>query len=130
MAFLPVCEKYPHYEGLLKQGLITKDQIPTIDWDGGNDLVLLKPWITKDRGSVSSADEAWLACHNNDEGAPPVWIERLIAPVFCRLGLRNSDRIRQLVRRQWKSLALAPRQRWDDSNAGYLSCAAVSGFGR
>jgi transglutaminase-like putative cysteine protease len=88
----------PLYEGMLKQGLITKGQIPTIDWDGENDLVLLKPWITKDRGSVPSADEAWLAYHNNGEGAPPVWIERLMAPVFCRLSLRNSDRIRQLVR--------------------------------
>ena len=84
----------PLYEGMLKQGLIAKDQIPTINWDGEDDLVLLKPWITEDRGSVSSADEAWLAYYNNDEGALPVWIERLIAPVFLPYNLRFSDRIR------------------------------------
>jgi transglutaminase-like putative cysteine protease len=84
----------PLYEGMLKQGLITKDQIPTIDWDGEKDLVLLKPWITSDRGSVASADEAHRAYQNNGEGAPPVWIERLMAPVFLPYNLQFSDRVR------------------------------------
>jgi transglutaminase-like putative cysteine protease len=88
----------PLYEGMLKRGLITKDQIPTIDWDGEKDLVVLKPWITSDRGTVASADEAHRAYQNNGEGAPPVWIERLMAPVFLPYNLRFSDRIRQLAK--------------------------------
>ena len=88
----------PLYEGMLKQGLITKDQITTIDWDGEKDLVVLKPWITSDRGHVASADEAHRAYQNNAEGAPPVWLERLMAPVFLPYNLRFSDRIRQLAR--------------------------------
>jgi len=87
----------PLYEGMLKQGLITKDQIPTIDWDGETDLVILKPWITSDRGYVASADEAHRAYQNNDEGAPPVWLERLMAPVFLPYNLRFSDRIRHFA---------------------------------
>jgi transglutaminase-like putative cysteine protease len=84
----------PLYEGMLRQGLITKQQIPTIDWDGEKDIVVLKPWITSDRGFVASADEAHQAYQNNGEGAPPVWIERLMAPVFLPYNLRFSDRIR------------------------------------
>lgn len=94
------CEAFldkPLYKGMLKQGLITREQIPTIDWDGENDLVILKPWITDDRGSVSSPDEAWLAYQRNGEGAPPVWIERLMAPVLFPYNRRFSDRIRQVA---------------------------------
>jgi hypothetical protein len=85
----------PLYCGMLRQGLITKEQIPTIDWDGEHDLEILTPWITGDRGVVASADDAVRAYQNNDEGAPPVWIERLIAPVFVPYSLRFSDRIRR-----------------------------------
>ncbi len=62
---------------MLKQGLITTDQIPAIDWDGENDLGILTPWITSDRGFVASADDALTAYKNNGEGAPPVPVERL-----------------------------------------------------
>ena len=87
----------PLYEGMLKERLITKNQIPTIDWDGENNLEILTPWITGDRGFVTSADDAVLAYQNNNEGAPPVWIERLIAPVFLPYNLRFSERIRRSV---------------------------------
>ena len=33
----------------------------------------------------------------NEEGMPPIWLEWIIAPVFYRLNLRNSDRIRQIA---------------------------------
>jgi transglutaminase-like putative cysteine protease len=85
----------PLYEGMLKQGLITKEQIPSIDWEGERDLVVLKPWITSDRGHVASAEDAHQAYQNNGEGAPPVWIERLMAPVILPYNLRFSDRIRR-----------------------------------
>jgi len=85
----------PLYEGMLTQGLITKDQIPAIDWDGENNLKILTPWITSDRGFVASADDAVTAYQKNGEGAPPVWIERLIAPVFLPYNLQFSDRIRR-----------------------------------
>jgi transglutaminase-like putative cysteine protease len=87
----------PLYEGMLKAGLITKEQIPTIDWDGKTDLVLLSPWITEDRGHLPSMEEALQVLQSSDEGMPPLWMEWLIAPVFYRLNRRNSDRTRQLA---------------------------------
>jgi hypothetical protein len=85
----------PLYDGMLLEGLITKEQVPTIEWDGRTDLVLLKPWITEDRGHLSSFDDAMRALQSSEEGMPPLWIEWIIAPVFYRLNLRNSDRIRR-----------------------------------
>jgi hypothetical protein len=85
----------PLYDGMLMQGLITKEQVPTIDWDGKRDLVLLTPWITEDRGDLPSFDDAIRVLQWGEEGMPPLWIEWIIAPVFYRLNLRNSDRIRQ-----------------------------------
>jgi len=82
---------------MLKAGLITKEQVPTIDWDGKTDLVLLTPWITEDRGHLSSYDDAIKRLQTSEEGMPPLWLEWIIAPVFYRLNLRNSDRIRQIA---------------------------------
>jgi hypothetical protein len=87
------------YDGMLKEGLISKEQVPTIDWDGKTDLVLLKPWIIEDRGYLPSYDDAIKGLQTSKEGMPPLWIEWIIAPVLYRLNLRNSDRIRQLASR-------------------------------
>ena len=87
----------PLYDGMLQEGLITKEQVPTIDWDGRTDLVLLKPWITEDRGHLPSYDHAISVLRASEEGMPPLWMEWIIAPLFYRLNRRYSDRIRQLA---------------------------------
>jgi len=86
----------PLYDGMLREGLITKEQVPTIDWDGRTDLVLLTSWITEDCGHLGSYDDVITALESSEEGMPPLWIERIIAPVFYRLNLRESDRIRRI----------------------------------
>ena len=86
----------PLYDGMLREGLITKEQILTIDWDGRTDLVLLTSWITEDCGHLDSYDDVITALETSEEGMPPLWIERIIAPVFYRLNLRESDRIRRI----------------------------------
>ena len=94
------CEAFldkPLYEGMLQKGLITKKQVPTIDWDGKTDLIVLSPWIVEDCGPLSSVDEALGMIQHSEEGMPPIWIERIIAPVFYPQNLRTSDRIRQLA---------------------------------
>jgi hypothetical protein len=65
----------PLYQGMLAGGLISQEQIPTIDWDGEGDLVLLRPWIVKDVGPYPAYDE--LVKLAQEEGMPP--------KVFCRL---------------------------------------------
>lgn len=59
----------PLYRGMLSQGLVTSDQIPTIDWDGEHDLEILTPWITIDRGVVASPDDAVLAYQGQRRGS-------------------------------------------------------------
>jgi hypothetical protein len=95
------CEAFldkPLYDGMLKQGLITEDQVPTIEWDGESDLVILKAWITEQCGSISSAEDAIAHLERSEEGMPPLWIEKIIAPIFYPLNLRYSDTIRQFSR--------------------------------
>lgn len=94
------CEAFldkPLYEGMLKKGLISKEQVRTIDWDGDSDLIMLEPWVNEHLGSVSSADEAVAGLQISGEGMPPLWIEKIIAPVFYPYNLRYSDKIRQLA---------------------------------
>lgn len=93
------CEAFldkPLYDGMLKKGLITKKQVPTIEWDGKSDLIILKAWITEQLGSISSVEEAIMYLKRSEEGMPPLWIEKIIAPIFYPLNLRYSDKIRQL----------------------------------
>jgi transglutaminase-like putative cysteine protease len=60
------------YEGMFRKGLITKKQVPTIDWDGKTDLIVLAPWIVEDCGSLSSVDEALEMIQYSEEGMPPI----------------------------------------------------------
>jgi len=96
------CEAFldkPLYEGMLQKGLISKKQVPTINWDGKTDRIVLEPWIVEDCGSLSSVDEALEMIGHGEEGMPTVWFERIIAPVFYPLNLRISDRIRHSISR-------------------------------
>jgi transglutaminase-like putative cysteine protease len=82
----------PLYEGALRQGLFTQAQIPSIDWDGQADLILLGPWRVEDRGHRASIDE-WMAEFQERMRTPAFvdWLmDRLLAPL-CR---RQSDRVR------------------------------------
>jgi len=95
------CEAFfdkPLYDGMLKRGLITKDQVPTIEWDGKSDLIILKAWITEQLGPISSPEDAIKLLKVSEEGMPPLWVEKIIAPIFYPLNLRYSDKIRQLSR--------------------------------
>ncbi len=85
------------YEGMLRAGLIAEAQIPTIDWDGHSDRVLLAPWITEELGHLPGYDEALAALIRNKEGIPPLWIERFIAPWFYPLNLRPTEKLRRLA---------------------------------
>lgn len=85
----------PLYRGMLSRGWLTHEQIPTIDWDGKSDLILLRPWIDQDCGTIPSIDDALAELQSSEEGMPPPWLEWLIAPFFYPLNLRVSDAIRQ-----------------------------------
>jgi hypothetical protein len=42
---------------LLKEGSVTPEQVPKVDWDGKKDLVLRAPWIAEDVGAFPSFDD-------------------------------------------------------------------------
>lgn len=46
----------PFYEGLLRAGIISKEQIPDIEWDGLSDCLTQSQdfWIRKDMGTTES----------------------------------------------------------------------------
>jgi hypothetical protein len=61
------------FKGIIKKGLweLSEEQLPTIDWDGQNDLPLVTPWIVKDIGTFSSLDDAIAKfAKERDEGLP------------------------------------------------------------
>jgi hypothetical protein len=45
------------YNAAVKNGIITKEKMPSIDWDGGSDLKIAAPWILEDVKIHSSYDE-------------------------------------------------------------------------
>ena len=53
---------------------MTKEQVPTIDWNGENDLVLMKHWIVEDGNTYSHYED--LVRLAREEGMPP--------KVFCK----------------------------------------------
>ena len=47
------------YEGALAKGIISREQIPKVDWDGENDLNIAKFWILEDVGISSCLDDVF-----------------------------------------------------------------------
>jgi hypothetical protein len=45
------------YESAVRQGIIDKKKITTIDWNGETDLVTVSAWILKDKGTSPSLDD-------------------------------------------------------------------------
>ena len=83
------------YKGMLRKGLITTEQVRTIDWDGKTDLIVLEAWIAEHLGTLASAEDAIASLQTAAEGMPPLWVEKMIAPIFFPFNLRYSDQIRQ-----------------------------------
>lgn len=85
------------YEGGLRQGLFTQAQIPSIDWDGETDLILLGPWMTEDRGYKASIDEWYVEF--KERMHTPAFVDRLMDLFLAPLCRRQSDRVRAALSR-------------------------------
>ncbi len=59
------------YKASLRAGGMTKEQVPTIDWDGESDLVLYKHWMIKDVGNFPSIDDVLITARKRKEPLPP-----------------------------------------------------------
>ncbi len=87
----------PLYDSLLQQGNITEEQIPTIDWDGESDLIVLKQWIVEDMGHIASYEEVYSMLDNSrgEEGMPPRIVERLFGWIIYRYLRGYTEKVRQ-----------------------------------
>ena len=48
----------PLYASAVQQGIIDADLMPTIDWDGTEDLLILKPWIKDEVDILNNIEKA------------------------------------------------------------------------
>jgi len=76
------------FEAMAEKGFPATRQIPTIDWDGENDLILDTPWIVKDFGTFSSYDDVFI---ESAKQAGP----RILQRIGVYLSNRHTNRIRR-----------------------------------
>jgi len=59
------------YKANLSKGLISEEQIPSIEWDGETHLVMVKPWIAEVVRVFSSLDDIMREVGKRGEATPP-----------------------------------------------------------
>lgn len=57
-------------EGIYENGIYTKQELPTIDWDGENDLNTVTTWMIEDKGTVPSIDDLFIEDQKEFEKIP------------------------------------------------------------
>lgn len=85
----------PFYRGILNGGWVTAEQIPTIDWNGDDDLILLESWIVRDIGTFPSFDALLRSPFFHEEGMPPKLFCKLIDPLSALASSRRTNQVRQ-----------------------------------
>jgi hypothetical protein len=78
------------YNAVIKHGIVSKEQMPSIDWDGENDLIIATPWILEDVGLHSSFDEV----------AKKVMAENKIPGLIMSLAFMLSNRYTSKLRKK------------------------------
>lgn len=81
------------YKARLKTGSLTKEEIPTIDWDGETNLILFKLSIAKDVGTFPSLDDLLIEAGKGGEGTAPR--NRFFGWFVCFLANRRLNEIRK-----------------------------------
>jgi transglutaminase-like putative cysteine protease len=85
----------PLYLGMLRASLVTREEIPTIDWDGESDLILFQPWIVSDEGPYPAFDDILGSPMMSEAGMPPRILCKLLDPIPVLLSRRRTDSIRR-----------------------------------
>jgi len=57
-------------EGIYKKSIHTEEEIPTIDWDGENDLNTMTTWMIEDKGTIPSIDDLFIEAQKEIEALP------------------------------------------------------------
>lgn len=78
------------YRGAIGKGLYTREQIPTIDWDGGSDLIMMTHWLVKDYGTSASLDDILKKAQR--DSLLPKFVTHVMLPLNNRL---VTDKVRK-----------------------------------
>lgn len=81
------------YNAAVKNGIISKEKMPSIDWDGETDLKIATPWILEDVGTHSSYDEI----------CKKVVKETKVPQFLMRVAFNQSNRYTNKLRNKIKS---------------------------
>lgn len=77
------------FEGIVRRDFAIVSQIPAIDWDGENDLIMTKPWMVKDIGAFASLDDLWIEVVKKETGP------RILQRIVMSLSNRHTDSLRK-----------------------------------
>jgi transglutaminase-like putative cysteine protease len=89
------------YEAAIATGLYSRDDIPSLDWNGHDDLLLVRHWMRADHGTRQSYDE--IVARVLKDFA-------LIPPFLMRLILRHSNRRTARLREVYAPLPAAEEE--------------------
>ncbi len=78
---------------IYKNGIITKEEIPTIDWNGENDLNTMTNWMIEDKGTLPSLDELVLTVQKEFEELP---IDKDQVKMLVKQSNEYTDSLREL----------------------------------
>lgn len=77
------------FEGVLQRGFAAASQIPTIDWDGENDLIVDAPWVVKNFGAFDCLDDLWI------EIAKTQFVPRILQCIAMSFSNRHTNSLRK-----------------------------------
>jgi len=87
------------YEGICEKGILDKNLMPTIDWDGENDLYTFKSWIIKDRGTHNSYEDILKKAQEEDDNLTKKMLKamnvdesKLDLDAMFKIGLKKMNR--------------------------------------
>ncbi len=81
------------FKAMLNEDLVTREQIPSIDWDGENSLIVMKPWFIEGAGSFPSLDDVFRKAEK--EIKRPRVPAQLFGRFFLALSNQHTDRLRK-----------------------------------
>ncbi len=76
-------------EGMTKKGLTALSQISNIEWDGANDLIVVKPWIVEDFGASTSLEDLHM------EKAKRQPVPKILQRILLTLSNKHTNSLRK-----------------------------------
>ena len=80
------------YRAAIKKGLYDADYIPSVDWDGQNDLIIVNHWLIEDIGVHASYDQVIDEVAEEFRKTPA-----LISKILVGISNRHTSKLRKTL---------------------------------